>query len=83
MRIVKAPKGEEDRDRIAALIAELHKRHLSKRRTDNTVKRDLDRHVVSVWGDRDVKSISRLDVVGLLDGIAEVGHGVAAKQGAG
>lgn len=35
---------------------------------------------MSVWGDRDVTSISRREVVDLLDNIAEAGHGVTANR---
>jgi hypothetical protein len=39
------------------------------------VRRELDRHVVAKWGDRDIHTISKRDVLDLLDGIVDSGRG--------
>lgn len=75
-----APKVADDRDLVRSLIKDFHKRHLSTLRTGEAVKRELDRHVVTAWGDRDVASITRRDVIELLDGIADSGRVVTANR---
>ena len=44
------------------------------------VKRELERHVVTVWGDRDIHDIAKRDVIDLLDGIADSGRVVSANR---
>lgn len=80
VRTAKAPKVLNDRDLVRSLIKDFHKRHLSTLKTGEAVKRELDRHVVSAWGDRDVASITRRDVIELLDGIADSGRVVSANR---
>ncbi len=80
LKAEKAPKFADDRDLVRSLIKDFHKRHLSTLRTGHTVKRELDRHVVAAWGDRDVRSITRRDVIGLLDKIADSGRVVSADR---
>lgn len=80
-REVKAAKSElAERDTIRALV-ELHdKRHLAKLKSGRTVKRELDRHVVARWGDRDVHSITKRDVVDLLDELVDSGREITANR---
>jgi integrase len=80
-RRAKAAKVEAaERDSVRALV-ELHdKRHLSKLRSGKTVRRELDRHVVAKWGDRDVKSITKRDVIDLLDEIVDSGREITANR---
>jgi integrase len=82
-RATKAAKLEaqlSDRDKIRALIAQFDKRHLSGLKSGATVRRELDRFVVSAWGDRDIHSITKRDVIDLLDGIADSGRVVTANR---
>lgn len=44
------------------------------------VDRIFEQHVLPRWRDRDIRSISRGDVVGLLDGIADQGYPVLANR---
>ena len=38
------------------------------------------RHVIAVWGERDIHDISKRDVIDLLDGIADSGRIVSANR---
>lgn len=69
-----------DRDTVAALIKTYDKRHLSTLKSGKTVKRELERHVVSQWGNRDIHDIAKRDVLDLLEGIADTGRGVTANR---
>ena len=80
VRAAKAPKPDDDRDKIRALIAQFDKRHLSKLKSGAVVRRELERHVVSEWGERDIHEIAKRDVIDLLDGIADSGRVVTANR---
>lgn len=80
VRTAKAPKPDKDRDTVRALVALFDKRHLSKLRSGATVRRELDRHVVAKWGDRDVTTITRRDVLDLLDGIMDSGRATTSNR---
>ncbi len=69
-----------ERDKIKTLVADFDKRHLSKLRSGALVRRSMDKYVVAKWGDRDIGEITRRDIVDLLDGIADDGHGVMANR---
>ncbi|WP_068111260.1 tyrosine-type recombinase/integrase [Tropicimonas marinistellae] len=69
-----------ERDKVKTLICQYDKRHLSTLRSGKTVRRELDRHVVSQWGDRDVGDIVRRDVIDLLDDLADSGRAVTANR---
>jgi integrase len=69
-----------DRDKVGALIEQFAKRHLSTLKSGETAKRELNRHVVSVWGERDINDITKRDVIDLLDRIADSGRVVSANR---
>jgi len=69
-----------ERDKVKTLVAQFDKRHLSGLRSRATVRRELDRHVVSVWGERDIHDLTKRDVIDLLDGIADSGRVVTANR---
>ena len=69
-----------ERDKIKTLVAQYDLRHLATLKSGRTVRRELDRHVVAVWGDRNVYDIQRRDVIDLLDTIAESGRVVSANR---
>lgn len=69
-----------DKDTVAALVTLYDKRHLSTLKSGRTVKRELERHVVSQWGDRDIHDITKRDILDLLEGIADTGRGVTANR---
>lgn len=80
VKAAKATKPEDDRDKIKTLIALYDKRHLSKLKSGTLVRRELDRFVVATWGERNVGSISKRDVIDLLDGISDSGRTVTANR---
>ena len=80
VRAAKAPKLEDDRDKIASLIVQYDKRHLRGLKSRDVVRRELDRFVVAPWGKRDIHSITKRDVIDLLDCIADSGRMVTANR---
>lgn len=71
---------QSGRDKVATLVEEFGKRHLSKLKSGKTVMREMHRHVVMVWGERDIHDIAKRDVIDLLDGIADSGRIVTANR---
>lgn len=69
-----------DRDKVAVLFDQYAKRHLSTLRSGPTVVREMDRHVIAMWGQRDIHDIAKRDVIDLLDGIADTGRVVSANR---
>lgn len=69
-----------ERDKVKTLIEQFDRRHLSSLKSGATVKRELDRHVVSEWGERDIHDITKRDVIDLLDGISDSGRLVTANR---
>ena len=69
-----------DQDSIEALVETFAKRHLLKLKTGATVKRELERHAVTAWRGRDVGSISKRDVLDLLDAIVDSGRETSANR---
>lgn len=69
-----------ERDKVKTLVDQFGKRHLSTLKSGETVKRELNRHVVAVWGERDIHDIAKRDVIDLLDGIADSGRVVTANR---
>lgn len=69
-----------ERDKIKTLVGQFDARHLSTLKSGRTVRRELDRHVVAEWGERDVHEIGKRDVIDLLDGIADSGRRVTANR---
>ncbi len=82
-RAAKAAKLDTDlsaRDKVKTLIGQYDKLRLKHLKSRATVRRELDRFVVSSWGERDIHSIAKRDVIDLLDGIAESGRAVSANR---
>lgn len=69
-----------ERDLIKTLVGDYSKRHLASLKSGAVVKRELERHVVEAWGDRDIHHIAKRDVIDLLDGIADSGRVVTANR---
>lgn len=76
----KVPKVEDNRNKVTTLIGQFAKRHLKALKSGDVVKRELDRFVVAAWGDREIHSITKRDVIDLLDGIADSGRVVTANR---
>ncbi|SFH21224.1 tyrosine-type recombinase/integrase [Sulfitobacter dubius] len=82
-RAEKAARLEVDlseRDKVKTLIGQYDKLRLKGLRSRATVRRELDRFVVAAWGERDIHTIAKRDVIDLLDGIAESGRAVTANR---
>jgi len=69
-----------ERDKIKTLVEQFDKRHLSSLRSGKQVRQHLERFVVSAWGERDIQSITRRDVIELLDGIVDSGRATTANR---
>ena len=69
-----------ERDKIKTLMEQYGRLHLTKLKTGHHVKRELERHVVAVFGERNIQDITKRDVIDLLDGIAESGRVVTANR---
>jgi len=69
-----------ERDKVKTLIGQYDKRHLSTLKSGRTIRRELDRHVVAQWGERDIFDLTKRDVIELLDGIADSGRVVTANR---
>lgn len=80
VRAAKAPKPEDNRDKVKTLIAQYDRRHLSGLKSRETVRRELDRFVGAAWGDRDIHTITKRDVIDLLDNIVDSGRAVTANR---
>jgi integrase len=55
-------------------------RHINTKRTARTVEGLIRRELIPRWGERPVGSISRADVIALVDEIVDRGHPEAARQ---
>ncbi|MGR3512748.1 MAG: tyrosine-type recombinase/integrase [Paracoccaceae bacterium] len=75
-----ARRATGDRDSIEALIDLYAKRHLSTLKSGATAKRELERHAVEAWQGREVHSITRRDVIDLLDSIVDSGRATTANR---
>ncbi|WP_374292547.1 tyrosine-type recombinase/integrase [Paenirhodobacter enshiensis] len=80
VRAEKTAKTDNDRDKLRILFDLYDKRHLSNLRSGGEQKRQLARYVLPKLGDRDVRTITRRDVLDLLEEIADTGRGVTANR---
>lgn len=71
---------QEGRNKVRNLLDDFEKRHLSKLKSKKQSRDFLDRFVLEQWGDRDVQSIRKRDVIELLDSIADSGRGTSANR---
>jgi integrase len=73
------------RDTVAAVVEDFIKRHLEgKRRAERYItetRRNFNNHVLPRWGDRDIASITRRDVIDLLDAIVDQGSKFKTPDG--
>jgi integrase len=74
-------------DRVENVVAEFVKRYMEGRPHSpgyiEDARRIFDRHVLPVWGGRELGSITRREVVALLDAIVDSGKGSTANRAAG
>lgn len=79
-KAAKEADAKSDRDQIKALVEQFDKRHLSSLKSGKSARRFLERFMVPAWGTRKVQTITRRDVVELLDGIVDSDRGVTANR---
>lgn len=68
------------RNQVRTLVEQYDVRHLSRLRSGAAARGFLDRSAVSAWGDRDVRTLTKRDVVELLDGIVDRGSPISANR---
>jgi integrase len=83
----RARKAEEDHiaaaakaSSFAAVAEAFIARHVTGKRTARDIEARIRRELVSVWAARPITSISRADVISVVDGILDRGHSEAARQ---
>ena len=69
-----------DRDRIKTLVADFDKRHLKGLKSGAQALQFLERFVVAEWGNRKVQTITKRDVIDLLDKIVDSGRETTANR---
>lgn len=69
-----------DRDKVKTLLKTFRTRHLSGTKSGDHAYRFLERFVLPAWGDRDIRTITKRDVIELLDGIVDSGRGTTANR---
>jgi integrase len=70
----------EGRNKVASLLDQFDRRHLAKLKSREGALYYLNRFIRAPWGERDVQSITRRDVLDLLDEIADSGRGITANR---
>lgn len=70
----------EGRDKVATLLDQFDKRHLAKLKSRESALWYIDRFIREPWGDRNIHSIAKRDVLDLLDGIVDSGRGTTANR---
>ncbi len=71
---------EPSRNTISALVDQFDQRHLSQLKSGPEVRRHLDRFFVARWGSRDIASITKRDLLDLLDEIVDSGRATTANR---
>jgi integrase len=69
-----------ERDKVRTLVDLYDKRHLAKLRSGDGARGFLDRSAVAAWGDRDVTTVTKRDVVELLDDMVDRGSPISANR---
>lgn len=72
--------ADGDRDKLSNVIDLFMKRHASRNRRGDDVFAMFRREVMDKWGDRDIHSITKRDVIEVLDGIVDRGSPVTANR---
>lgn len=72
--------ADTDRDRLSNVIDLFMKRHASRNRRGDDVLAMFRREIMDKWGDRDIHSITKRDVIEVLDGVVDRGSPVTANR---
>lgn len=70
----------EGRDKVATLLDQFDKRHLAKLKSRQSALWYINRFIREPWGERNIHSISKRDVLDLIDGIVDSGRGTTANR---
>jgi integrase len=70
----------EGRDKVKNLLDDFEKRHLIRLKSGKQSRDFLYRFVLPAWGERDVQSIAKRDIIELLDSIVDSGRGTSANR---
>lgn len=77
----KAPKQpDDDRDTVASVIDLFMRRHASRNRRGEDVRAMFKREVMDKWGQRHIQTITKRDVIEVLDAIVDRGSPVTANR---
>ncbi|WP_353428909.1 tyrosine-type recombinase/integrase [Paracoccus denitrificans] len=76
----KAAAAEQSQDTVDAVIDLFLKRHASRNRRADDVAAMFKREVRGKWGQREIQTISKRDVIDLLDGVVDRGSPVTANR---
>jgi integrase len=66
--------------RFSVVAEDFIRRHVVGKRTAKAIELRIRRDLVARWGDRPIAGVKRLDVVSMVDAIADRGHPEAARQ---
>ena len=80
VKAAKAPKPEDDRDTFASVVQLFLRRHASRNRRADDVAAFFRREVLPKWGERDIREITKRDVLDILDGMVDRGSPVSANR---
>ena len=80
VKAAKAPKAIDARDQVREVVALFIKRHASHNRRSDDVAAMFRREIMDKWGDREIQSITKRDVIEVLDGIVDRGSPVTANR---
>lgn len=69
-----------ERDKIKTLVQQFDKRHLSGLKSGVQARQFLERFVVKAWGERDIHTISKRDVIDMMDDIVDSGRATTANR---
>ena len=69
-----------ERDKVKTLVEQFDRRHLSALKSGRQARAFLDRFVVAAWGERDVQTITKRDIVDLLDQVVDSGRATTANR---
>lgn len=74
------PSDAVDKDSFGAVLDTFMKRHAVHNKRSTDVMAMLRREVLGLWGDRQIASITKRDVIEVLDGIVDRGSPISANR---
>lgn len=79
-KAIKAADDLSERDKFGNVVALFLRRHAVHNRSARDVEKMLGREVLGRWGTRDIRDITKRDVIDVLDGIVDRGSPVTANR---